>query len=276
MSTNTMKQDRPFADVHWMRSDLFRQLIIIFAVVITIFVNALATSLPLNNQTTGEISDRFPTLFVPAGYVFSIWGVIYLGLIAYAVYQALPSQRTNPTLRAIGGWFLLSSLANSLWIFCWHYNQFGLSLALMIVLLISLIMIYRRLAADNGLISRAARWCVYVPFSIYLAWVCVATIPNTSTVLYLANWDGWGISAPIWAVIMLGVATLLGLAFSFVRVDIAYVLVLVWAFAGIAVKQWPTPVVAVSAIVAAVIVGGSLLVSLPRRYKVRTDGSISF
>src|SRR5512135_3282915 len=97
--------------------DLLRQLAVIVTVVGTLVVNGLANALPLNGLNTGQISDRFNVYFVPAGYVFAIWGLIYIGLIAFAIYQALPSQRANPRLRAIGWWIVLGGLANSAWIF---------------------------------------------------------------------------------------------------------------------------------------------------------------
>src|SRR5512137_1573723 len=107
-----------------MKKEIFRQIAVVLTVLATIVVNALANILPINGQNTGEISDRFKVYFVPAGYVFSIWGLIYLGLIAMAIYQALPSQRANPRLRSTGWWISLGGLANIAWIFLWHYEKF--------------------------------------------------------------------------------------------------------------------------------------------------------
>src|SRR5512137_14350 len=107
-----------------MKKDIFRQSITTFAILAMITINILANALPLNGQNTGAISDRFKVFFVPSGYVFAIWGVIYAGLIAFAVYQALPAQRANPRLRSIGYLYALSCLANGVWIFMWHYNRF--------------------------------------------------------------------------------------------------------------------------------------------------------
>src|SRR5512143_76218 len=112
--------------------DTLRQITVVLTVLVTLVVNTLANALPLNGQNTGQISDRFQVYFVPAGYVFSIWGLIYIGLIAYAIYQALPSQRENPRLQATGWWIVLGGLANSAWIFLWHYNQFPLTLVAML------------------------------------------------------------------------------------------------------------------------------------------------
>ena len=112
--------------------NIVRQISVVVTILVTLIVNGLANALPLNGQNTGEISDRFQVYFVPAGYVFAIWGVIYLGLIAYAIYQALPSQRENPRLQATGWWVVLGGIANSAWIFLWHYNQFPLTLVAML------------------------------------------------------------------------------------------------------------------------------------------------
>src|SRR5512134_2462313 len=125
--------------------DTIRQILVIMSIAATITINVLANALPINGLNTGQISDRFQVYFVPAGYVFSIWGVIYLGLIAFAIFQALPSQRENPRLRAAGWWISLGGLANSAWIFLWHYEQFPLTLIAMLVLLGTLIVTYLRL-----------------------------------------------------------------------------------------------------------------------------------
>jgi benzodiazapine receptor len=247
-----------------MKKDVVRQVVNLLATVVTITINGLANALPINGQTTGEISDRFRVYFVPAGYVFSIWGLIYLALIALAVYQALPAQRENPHLRRIGYLFALSCVANSAWIFLWHYELFELTLVAMFGLLLSLIAIYLRLDIGCAQVSTAEKWLVHVPFSIYLGWITVATIANVTSVLYYLNWDGWGIRPEIWAVIMLIVGAGIASAVSISRGDVAYVLVIVWAFVGIAVKQAATPMVAVTAGLMALIVALTLLVGVPR------------
>lgn len=233
--------------------DYFRQFAVIVVTLATIVINGLATGLPLNGQSTGEISDRFPSLFTPAGYVFSIWGVIYLGLLAYMVFQALPAQRTNPRLRAVGWPYVVSGLANSVWIFLWHYNQFALSLIVMLVLLVSLIIIYQRLNPWRSSVSLAERWTTHIPFSIYLGWITVATVANAATVLLDIGWDGWLLPPIGWALAMISIAMLIGLFFAMTKRDVAYVAVLVWAFIGIAVMQSATPPVLYAAVSGAII-----------------------
>ena len=230
-----------------MKKDILRQAVNVLAVLATIAINGLANALPLNGQTTGAISDRFRVYFVPAGYVFSIWGVIYLALLAFAVYQALPAQRENPHLRRIGYLFALSCLANVVWLFLWHYEVFPLTIVAMLALLALLIAIYLRLGVGRVRVSTAETWLVHVPFSIYLGWVTVATIANATSLLDYLQWSGWGISPEVWTVIMLVAGVAIASAVSLTRGDIAYMLVIVWAFAGIAVKHAGTLVVAISA-----------------------------
>ncbi len=237
-----------------MSKDLIRQIVNALVVVGTIAMNGLANALPLNGQLTGEISDRFRVFFVPAGYVFSIWGLIYVGLLAFAIFQALPAQRQNAALRRIGYLPSLSGVANVAWLFFWHYNAFGWTLVAMLLLLASLLAIYLRLGIGRApAASPGERWAVRVPFSIYLGWITVATLANVTDVLYLTAWNGWGIGPETWAVILLAIATLVALAMAVTRRDAAYILVLTWAFAGIAVAQAGAPLVANAGWIAAAI-----------------------
>ena len=245
-----------------MKKDILRQVVNVLAVLVTIAINGLANALPLNGLNTGEISDRFKVYFVPAGYVFSIWGLIYLALIGFAIYQALPAQRENPHLRRIGYLFALSCVANVVWLFLWHYEVFPLTIVAMLALLALLIAIYLRLGIGRTRASAAVKWLVHVPFSIYLGWVTVATIANATSLLYYLNWSGWGISPEVWAAIMLVVGAAVASAVSLTRGDVAYMLVIIWAFVGIAIKHAATPVVATAAWVMTAVVAVMLVVGL--------------
>ena len=225
--------------------DIARQISVVVTVLITLVVNGLANALPLNGQNTGQISDRFNVYFVPAGYVFSIWGLIYIGLIAYAIYQALPPQRENPRLRATGWWIALGGLANSAWIFLWHYNQFPLTLVAMLVLLATLIVTYLRLGVGRTTVTPGEKWAVHLPFSIYLGWITVATVANISDVLDFLKWDRFGIAPEIWMSIVLAVVLVIAVLMNFTRRDVAYAAVLLWALAGISVKQASVPAVVI-------------------------------
>lgn len=248
-----------------MSKDTLRQYANLLSVILALAVNILASTLPLNGQNTGEISDRFQVDFVPAGYVFSIWGLIYIGWIAFTIYQFHPSQRKNERLRRLGYLFALSNLANAAWLFCWHYNQFGLSVVVMLALLGLLIASYLRLNVNRSFVQHIEYWSVDVLFSVYLGWITVATVANITDWLYFVEWNRFGISAQIWAVIMLGVASLLGLAMALTRRDVGYLTVLVWAFIGIAVKQSSAPMVVLTAWIAAALMLGLAIYSLIRR-----------
>ncbi|MGC9347346.1 MAG: tryptophan-rich sensory protein [Anaerolineae bacterium] len=244
----------------------------IIATVATLTVNFLANALPINGLTTGEVSDRFDIYFVPAGYVFSIWGLIYLGLIAFTIYQALPSQEDNPHVQRIGLFYALSGVANIAWIFLWHYERFRLTLPFLALLLVSLIIIFLKLWSGRDKLSLADRWAILVPFSIYLGWASVATVANATQLLYFLDWGGWGISPEVWAVIMLIVAAGIALAMAIRHASIAYTAVFVWAYAGIAAKHWGTPIVGITAAVLAGVIAIAMVASIPRRQQVWATG----
>lgn len=237
-----------------MNGETTRRYANLIVAIVTILFNGLANALPLNGQSTGEISDRFDVYFVPAGYVFSIWGLIYIGWLAFAIYQLLPTQRDNPRLRRIGYLFVVSGLANMAWLFLWHYEYFVLTVLVMLILLLSLIALYLRLAIGKVRVPTLERWCVDIPFSVYLGWITVATIANITAVLDFLQWGGWGIRPELWALILLAVGVIIAAAIGFLRGDIAYMLVIVWAFAGIAAKHGGAPMVATGAWVATIAV----------------------
>jgi hypothetical protein len=237
-----------------MNRDLLRQLVNLVAAIVTIAINVGANIVPYNNKTTAEISDSFRVFFVPAGYVFAIWGVIYLFLIAFAVYQALPSQRENPRLRRIGWLFLAGCIANSVWIFLWHYGYLALTLVAMLVLLVSLIMIYLRLDIGRTTVPTVEKWCVDMLFKVYLGWITVATVANVTDLLYDLKWDGFGVQPEVWAAVMLLVTMIVTVAMILTRLDVAYTLVIIWAGIGVANKQVGSPLVANTAWLVVVVV----------------------
>jgi translocator protein len=225
----------------------------------TIAVNGLANALPIAGRETGAISDGFPVLITPAGYVFAIWGVIYLGLAGYAVWQALPAQATNARARALALPVTIGNLANLTWILLWHHLWIGTSVVVMLVLLASLIVTYLRLrpapgtATARGDLSRAERVWARGTFSVYLGWITIATVANVTIALYDGGWrDGFlFLPAQAWGVVTLLVATALGGRMLLRYRDLAYAAVLVWAFVGIVVAQSASVFVAGTAVVGA-------------------------
>jgi hypothetical protein len=219
-----------------MMKTTLRQVGVVLTTLLTLVVNGLANALPINGLQTGEISDRFEVYFVPAGYVFSIWGLIYVGLIAYSLYQALPTQKDNPRLRATGWWVAGGNLANSAWILLWHYERFLWTVPVMLALLGSLIVAYLRLREGSASVTPPERWAAWAPISVYLGWITVATIANVTATLDYLGWSRWGLSDEAWMVILVGAVALIGAMMSFTRRDLGYAAVLLWALAGIGIK----------------------------------------
>lgn len=238
-----------------MHSGKLRQIVNVVAAVAMLTVNGLANALPINGLTTGDVADRFDVYFVPAAYAFSIWGLIYVGVIAFTVYQALPVQRDNERLQRVGYLFALTCVANAGWLVSWHYEVFWLTVVAMVTLLLLLIAIYTRLREGGRQPGWPEKVVVDLPFSLYLGWITVATVVNVTNLLDFWGWGGWGIAPQIWAVIMLVVATGISSAVGITRGDAAYVLVVVWAFVGIAVRHADVPTVSVSAWVVAAVNG---------------------
>lgn len=210
----------------------------IIAFVLTVIVNGLAGSTTiLGGKFAAEISDANPTLITPAGYVFSIWGVIYLLLGVFVVFQALPNQQGQAFQKKIGWLFALSSLLNIVWLFLWQYEYLVFSVVLMFLLLATLILIYLRLDIGRSDVRMREKLAVHLPFSVYLGWITIASIANVSLFLVSENWDGFGIGAETWATLIIIVALVIALLVLATRRDIAYGLVVVWALFGIAVNQ---------------------------------------
>lgn len=240
----------------------------------TVIINALANILPINDVTTGELSDLYPNLFTPAALTFSIWGLIYVLLAIFVIYQLLPSVRRDPQkgdfIRRIGPFFFVSSLANMGWIFAWHYQNIVLSLVLMLVLLGSLLTIYLRLNIGTTEATRARKYLVHLPFSVYLGWITIATIANVTAALVHVNWGGFGLGEQFWAVAVIIVGIAIALAMLFTRKDAYYCLVVDWALLGILLKRLadatlPDQHVVIATIAGLVIITVGIIVQAARR-----------
>lgn len=247
----------------------------VISFVIMVVLNGLANALPLNGVTTGVLSDEIPNLFVPAGLTFAIWGLIYALLLGYAgaVLSAAFGKESSPRWAAADGWiFSLNAILNAAWIVAWHWRMVGLSLALMLGILATLIILLERLhradmvkpvAAANGLkaprIGRAElrEFFLRVPILVYLGWICVATIANVTAFLVTSGWDGFGLSPSAWTVAMIAAGALVGLLLVLRRGAVSSALVVVWAYAGIVLKRSATdPEATMTIIVAAAAAAG--------------------
>ncbi|MDZ7706507.1 MAG: hypothetical protein U5J97_01195 [Trueperaceae bacterium] len=237
--------------------DRWRQSLVLVTILATIAMNALANILPLMGRATGDISDAYPVPFTPSGYVFSIWGVIYLGLIVFGIWQARPGQAHDPRLRAAAPWIVLSGAFNVAWLVAWHAERVVLSTLPIVGLLVSLIVIYETLG--RGPAGLGMRFGARLPFSLYLGWLTVATVANVAVAGWALGWRGAPFGAEVWALVMIAVASLIGLRMLQVRRDVAFALVLVWAFVGIAVSAGVPSLLAGGALLfAALVLGGAV------------------
>ncbi len=201
-----------------------------------VVMNFLANYLPINHKTTGELSGQYPNLFVPAGFTFAIWGVIYLlllGFIIFQLFQAFRKEKVSDFILKIGYWFLFSCVANASWILAWHHEKVLLSLIIMLSLFFSLITIYGHLNIGKSSLTKNEKYLVHVPFSIYFAWINVATIANVTVLLVDSGWSRFGLSEQFWTMIIIAIIIILTIFYLVRRRDLYFSLVILWAFYGI-------------------------------------------
>ena len=239
--------------------------------IVMITLNGLANALPINGVTTRELSDAYPNLFVPAGLTFSIWGLIYLLLLAFLIKQMVDVFNNKDTeyLDKIGWWFALSSLANAGWILAWHHRQVFLSVIIMLFLLKCLVSIYHNLDIGRSAAGRPVKYLVHLPFSVYLGWITIATIANITAWLVDIGWGRFGLSEEFWTACMIILGAGLTLLVLYTRYDIFFSLVILWAFAGIYIKRTSVgmeafPVIVTTVLIATAIIAAAIVHQMTR------------
>ena len=236
------------------------QILNLITVIAVIIVNMFANILPLNGVNTGTVSDLYANYFTPAGYVFSIWFIIYLQATIFAIYQVRKSQREQPYIGQISIFYLLAGLANIGWIFLFHYSAnpinppffYGATVLLLTIVLL-LLFTYIRLGVGKTDVPRAQRLGIHLHFSVYLAWLSVASIAGIASAI---NTLIPGIPDPtqwIGTAVMLVIALVLTLLMTYQRREFGFGLVVVWAAVGIAIKWLLIPIIAYTAIAVAII-----------------------
>lgn len=261
------------------KEGLLLKVVVVVTFVAMIAVNALANILPINGISTGAVSDSYPNLFAPAGLTFYIWGLIYVLLSAHTLYQigffrGNEKKADDVLMCKIGIVFSVLSLANAVWVFSWHYRIIPLSMALTTFMLICLIVIVTAINAQS--LSLREELLIRLPFRVYFGWITVATIANATVLLVSTGWNGFGLPEATWTIVILAVGALIGVATLLRFQDIAYGLVLIWAYAGILIKhtsasgfsnQYPGVIVAVNICLALFIAAVVLVLSRkPRLY----------
>ncbi len=247
-------------------SDKIRQFLNVLFAVAQPFVAVLAST-GFTGPDVGVVSRQYPTYVVPAGYTFSIWTLIYVLSLGYAVLQAFPSEGSNPLLRKIGWLTAYAMASTSVWILVFQRSYFLASLVVMGGLLLSLIgvvaLMYRSFHRDGARISRAENWLVYGTFSIFLGWVSVAAVANVGQTLTALGWDRQGITEETWGVIVLLLVGLIAVAVTAAtRGNMPFALTIIWALIGVAVNQFTQAVPTNSVTVGALAVGMAVLVGI--------------
>lgn len=212
-----------------------------FAAIIT--VNFLSASLPLNGKTPGQLSDQYPNLFVPAGLTFAIWGVIYLALLAWVLPQAIglfsQKQRayTAPGVENAGWLFVLTCILNIAWLFAWHWEQIGLSVAVMVGLLTTLLVLNEKILNGRAKVNAFEKWFAHTAFGLYQGWITVALIANVTALFVASGWQGFGIPESTWAILMIAVGAGLAVFMVLSRNMIFHGLAVAWALLGVYIKR---------------------------------------
>lgn len=252
-----------------------QRFVFLAATLAVLAMNAAAILLPLNGVSTEELSARYPTGFTPAGWVFSIWSVIYLGLLGLSVWAAVGPAWSAARLARIRAPYLASCAANASWLVLWHYEQLLPSVVVMLVLLASLVLIYVRLRQTPPP-SRAESLSVDVPFSLYLGWITTASIANFATWRFDVGTYPLGLQMNDWALVSVTLAVAIYVGVGVLTRDAIYVGVFAWAALGIAWQTLPTsdPVRVVaaagSAVASALVV--ALLVARVREFRSSPGG----
>ncbi|GAA4202915.1 hypothetical protein GCM10022289_18410 [Pedobacter jeongneungensis] len=213
------------------------------ALILTIGINYFSNAGELNGNTMKVISDRYASYFTPAGFAFSIWGLIYLGLLGFVCYSIINRKEAKiiAIVSKISWWFVLSCLANSFWVIAWLNDYLGLSVVIMVILLISLLAIITGTRMELDAHPLKEYLLIYWPFAIYAGWVTVALIANVSAYLTKIGWDGWGIREDYWAVAMIGVAGLVNVVMVLTRNLREFATVGIWALFAISVANQHQP-----------------------------------
>lgn len=244
-------------------------------VIATIVFNTLFNLNPPGGANVGELANTLlqGVQIIPANYAFSIWGLIYVGLIAYSIFQFRPVREGDRILRKVDILLIVASIAQIAWIYLFTLRQFWESVFAMLAILFPLIWIYLLLDIGRTRVTRSQKWFAHIPFSVYLGWISVATIVNVAVALYRTDWDRAGISPEAWTAGMIVVSAIIAAIATFQRLDLAFALVFVWAYVAIAIRQFDEPAIWMTAAVAAIALLAFLVFSSARRRPLRARTS---
>lgn len=236
----------------------------LLSVLLSMVINFLAQARFLTNATIGEISDKYPNLFTPADYAFSIWGLIYVGLLAFSgfmVYQAFTNGKYTLFIQKTSFWFIVANIGTSLWVVAWLFEYTGISVILMFLILAKLL----KIILNNEMELWDAPWKIIVfywwPICLYSGWISVALIANMASFLNVTGWDGAVFTEVEWTVIMIGVAVMINLLMIHLRNMREFAAVGVWALVAIYIRHQST-----EELIAQTALAGAILIFLNIAY----------
>lgn len=210
------------------------------SVLLVLAINGLSQSQRWNETTIGEISDRYENLFTPAGYAFAIWGLIFLMLIGYSVFQvyrAFFSKKESAFIIQTGWWFAIVNVLNSAWVVAFTYGYIGLSVLIMLGILSSLLIIIKRTNMERWDAPITTIVFVWWPICIYSGWIAVATIANFSAFFASINWTGSELNQIVWTMVMITVAVLVNVLMVWLRNMREFAAVAIWALVAIFIRH---------------------------------------
>ncbi|MGG6270864.1 tryptophan-rich sensory protein [Leptolyngbya sp. AN03gr2] len=248
---------------------VFLQVATLVSIFAAIVINALSNAFPVGGLNIGAIANTIlgGVLITPQNYAFAIWGVIYIGLIGFGIYQFLPSQRFNSHLLKLRAPIIWASVFQIVWVYLFQFRQFWLSVLFMFGILLNLVAAYIWSRFPKNRVSREEKWLARIPIGIYLGWISVASIVNVASALYASGWNGFGISPVIWTVLMILIAAVISAIIAIRYGDIAFTGVIVWAFVAIAVRQFAQIPILIAAI------GSSIVLVLLLIFRNRPRGA---
>lgn len=238
------------------------------AILGTLGVNTLSNFFPVDGNTVADLANGplAGVLITPANYAFAIWGVIYVGLISYAWYQAQRKQRGQLLIRRINACLIVACVAQMAWIYLFTLQLYWLSVLAMALILLSLVAAYSELEDGQHQVEKRRRRMVHGPVSIYLAWISVATVVNVASAFYANGFSNLGLSGAVWTAIMVMVANVIAMLAIIQRRDLSFALVFVWADVAIAQRHQDIPIIWISALVMVLALVGLFVVQrYPRK-----------
>lgn len=233
------------------------QVLNVITLLFTIGINYLFNGQD-GKPSIGDVSAKYDNLLTPAGYAFSIWGLIYIGLIIFAIFQMrdfFRKDRQYDFVLRIGWWFIVANLANAAWVWAFTSDQIGLSLVIMAVIFFALLRIILNTNMERWDAPNPVIFYIWWPFSLYFGWITVAVIINVSAYLTSIGWTGGPLTAETWAILILIIAAIIFVTMNWTRNMREYANVGVWGLVAIAVKNWSAyPSVAWTAVGLSVII----------------------